>query len=76
MTKRDKLIVKILEEKEITYSEAEKVLISLGYVPVAPQGGSSHITFRKSGTEKITLVRTQNPLKKYLIRQLKEIING
>ena len=76
MSKRDKLIAKILDEKEITYSEAEKILISLGYVAVAPQGGSSHITFRKSGTEKITLVKTQNPVKKYLIKQIKEIIQN
>lgn len=76
MSKRDKLIEKIIKEKEITYNEAEKILISLGYMPVAPQSGSSHITFRKSGSEKITLVRAQNPVKKYLIRQIKEILQN
>lgn len=76
MSKRDKLINKILKEQDITYSDAEKILVSFGYIPCAPQGGSSHITFRKSGSEKITLVKTQNPVKKYLIRQLKEIIEN
>ena len=74
MTQFDKLIQKILEEKEITYQEAEKVLVSLGYVARAPKGGSSHITFTKSPNQIITLVKTQKPLKKYLIRLIKEAI--
>lgn len=74
MSKWDKLIKKILEDKDVTYKEAEKALISLGYIPVSPSSGSSHITFRKNNTEKITLVKTQNPVKKYLIKLIKEAI--
>ena len=74
MTPYDKLIQKILEEKDITYQEAEKVLVGLGYVARSPKGGSSHITFTKSQNQIITLVKTQKPLKKYLIRLIKEAI--
>ena len=74
MSQFDKLIAKILEEKDITYLEAEKVLISLGYIARSPKGGSSHITFTKSPNQIITLVKTQKPLKKYLIRLIKEAI--
>lgn len=74
MSQFNKLIAKILEEKDITYLEAEKVLISLGYIARSPKGGSSHITFTKSPNQIITLVKTQKPLKKYLIKLIKEAI--
>lgn len=76
MSKQEKLIKKILEEKDITYDEAKKVLISLGYSENMPSGGSSHYTFRKNGKEKITLVKTQKPLKRYLIKKIKEAIQN
>lgn len=59
---------------DITFAEAEKVLISLGYKSDFPQGGSSHKTFRKTGNEKITLVATQKPVKKYLIKMIQEAV--
>ena len=74
MSQFDKLIQKILDEKDITYQEAEKVLLYLGYIARTPKGGSSHITFTKSPNQIITLVRTQKPLKKYLVRLIKEAI--
>ena len=74
MSQYEKLIKKIIDEKSITYQEAEKVLLSLGYVARTPKGGSSHITFTKSPNQIITLVKTQNPLKKYLIKLIKEAI--
>ena len=74
MSQFDKLIQKVFDEKDITYQEAEKILISLGYVARTPRGGSSHITFTKSPNQIITLVKTQKPLKKYLIRLIKEAI--
>ena len=70
----EKLIQKVLDEKDITYSEAEKILLALGYIARTPRGGSSHITFTKSPNQIITLVKTQKPLKKYLIRLIKEAI--
>ncbi len=74
MSQFDKLIQKVFDEKDITYQEAEKILISLGYVARTPRSGSSHITFTKSPNQIITLVKTQKPLKKYLIRLIKEAI--
>ena len=76
MSRYAKLLDKILNEKDVTFDEARKVLMSLGYTENIPSGGSSHVTFRKSGKEKITLVATQKPLKKYLVRLIKEAING
>ena len=74
MSQFDKLIQKVFDEKDITYQEAEKILIILGYVARTPRSGSSHITFTKSPNQIITLVKTQKPLKKYLIRLIKEAI--
>lgn len=74
MSQFDKLIQSVLDEKSITYQEAEKILLYLGYTARAPKTGSSHITFTKSPNQIITLVRTQKPLKKYLIRLIKEAI--
>jgi hypothetical protein len=74
MTKRDKLIQKILDGKGISYHDAEKILISLNYIPKMPSGGSSHVTFRKNDREQITLVKTQNPLKDYLMKQIREVL--
>ena len=72
MSKRDKLIKKILDGACITFAEAEKekLLIDLGYTSEFPQSGSSHKTFRKSGCDKITLVATQKPLKKYAMKMI------
>ena len=74
MTKFDKLIQKILNEKDVTFEEGRKVLLSLGYSENAPKSGSSHITYRKNGQEKITLVKTQKPLKPYLVKLIKGAI--
>lgn len=76
MTKRNKLIEKILKSNNISFAEAEKVLIFLGYVSEYPQGGSSHKTFRKTGKEKITLVSYQKPLKMYALKLVREIIKN
>ena len=76
MSKRDKLIQKIMSGGDITFAQAEKLLIDLGYESEFPQGGSSHKTFRKSSCEKITLVVTQKPLKKYAIKMLQTALKG
>ena len=60
----DSNTAQILEEKEFTYNEAEKVLLDLGYVKRTPASGSSHVTFTKDKFNIITLVKTQSPLKK------------
>ncbi len=54
----------------ITFAEAERLLNDLGYESEFPQGGSSHKTFRKPNCDKITLVSTQKPLKKYAMKMI------
>jgi len=77
MSKQDKLIQKILEEKTITYQEAEKILLFLGYIMRTPRSGSSHVSFTKDENQRtVTLVKTQNPVKRYLIKQIKEILQN
>lgn len=74
MSKRDKLIAKILAGICITFAEAEKLLLDLGYQSEFPQGGSSHKTFRKQNCNMITLVSTQKPLKKYAMKMIIEAL--
>jgi predicted RNA binding protein YcfA (HicA-like mRNA interferase family) len=74
MSKRDKLIQKIMRSGEVSYKEAEKVLLSLGYDNRYPNGGSSHISFRKENRSTITLVSTQEPVKRYLIEKIQNAI--
>jgi len=74
MSKRDKLIQKIMRSGEVTYKEAEKVLLSLGYDNRYPNGGSSHISFRKKNHTTITLISTQEPIKQYLLEKIQNAI--
>jgi predicted RNA binding protein YcfA (HicA-like mRNA interferase family) len=74
MSKRSKLIQKIMNYGEISYKEAEKVLLSLGYDNRYPNGGSSHISFRKENRMTITLVRTQEPVKRYSLEKIQNAI--
>lgn len=74
MSKRDKLITKILAGICITFAEAERLLLDLGYQAEFPQGGSSHKTFRKQNCNMITLVSTQKPLKKYAMKMIIEAL--
>ena len=75
MTKREKLIAKILNGKSnITPKEAISILEYFGYVATSPAGGSSHLTFRKINENSITIVLTQNPIKPYIIEKLQIVI--
>jgi len=75
MSKRDKLIQKILTGKsDVTPDEAVKFLEMLGF-RASPSGGS-HLTFRKPNRQSVTLVLTQNPLKPYLLDKLREAIKN
>jgi hypothetical protein len=76
MTKRDKLIQKIMHGKNVSYEEASRILIEFGYIPKQPSGGSSHITFRKDGCNQITLVQTHKEIKEYHIKQIQEAIKS
>jgi hypothetical protein len=71
VSKRDKLIQKILSNQTITFSEADKVLIILGYISECP--GSSHITYRKDANNLITLV-IRKELKPYEVKKIQDIL--
>lgn len=74
MTKKDKLIQKILENRIISFQEADKILVSLGYIPDTPSSGSSHVTYRKDPLDKITLVANRKELKPYQIKMIQEAL--
>jgi hypothetical protein len=75
MSKRDKLIQKILKGTSIiTIEEAEKILLFLDYIAEQPASGSSHITYRKKDCNSVTLVLSQKELKDYLIKKLQEAL--
>jgi hypothetical protein len=59
---------------EVSYKEAEMGLLSLGNDSRYPNGGSSHISFRKENCATITLVRTQEPVKRYLLEKIQNAI--
>ena len=65
---------KIMRFGEVSYKEAEKVLLSLGYDNQYPNGGSSHISFRKKDRMTITLVCSKEPVKRYLIEKIQNAI--
>ena len=73
MSKRDKLIKKVLRgNSDVSPDEAVKILEMLGF-RATPTGGS-HLTFRKQDSLSVTIVLTQNPLKSYLIEKLQETL--
>ena len=73
MSKRDKLIQKILEgNSDVSPNEAVKILEMFGF-RATPTGGS-HLTFRKQNCPSITIILTQNPLKSYLLEKLQEAL--
>jgi len=74
MSERDKLIQKIMNFGAVSYKEAEKVLLSLGYDNKYPNSGSSHISFRKKDRVTITLVCTKESIKRYLIEKIQNAI--
>ena len=74
MTKRNKLIQKILNSVSTIYmDEATNVLIAIGYNPQVQNSGSSHITYKKLDRA-ITLVLNRKELKPYQIKKLREIL--
>ena len=76
MSKWEKLIQRILTmSKDMRFDELRKVLESYGYEMSAPRGGSSHYTFRKSGTMPITISKHE-PIKKVYVQMVKEIVES
>lgn len=74
MTKLEKLIKKILEGKTVSFNEADLALQNAGFDPESPKSGSSHITYRKSGKNPVTLVRNRKELKPYQLKMIQEAL--
>jgi len=73
MAKLEKLIKKIFETKTISFTESDKILKTLGYIPENP--GSSHVTYRKDSKNLITIVKRKE-LKLYEIRKIQEALRN
>lgn len=73
MTKVDKLIERILRKGNVSYQEAEKILIRLGF-EVECKGGSHHV-FRKKGYPKSISLKKNRQLLNYQLELIKEAID-
>ena len=71
MGKNDKLINKILENRTITYNEAERLLFKLGF---ELEICGSHHVFRKKGYFKNISIKKRKQLLPYQLRDLKEVL--
>lgn len=76
MSKWDKRIARICGlSKDLRFDELRKVLESYGYELKAPKSGSSHYTFRKSGTVPITIPKHE-PIKKVYVEMVRQVIES
>lgn len=71
MSKFEKLIQKILHGKNISYQEAENVLLNLGF---QLKIRSSHHNFRKPGYHRTIAIKRRPQLLAYQIDDLKEVL--
>ena len=74
MSKFEKLLQRILRlDQGIRYQEIKKILEYYGYTAKETGGGSSHITFRKSGQRPITVPR-HSPIKTVYVEMVRDIV--
>jgi len=71
MSKLQKLVQKILEGQDVSYKEAEGLLLKLGFQ--LETRGSHHI-FRKGGYPKNVSIKRRPQLLPYQIADLKEVL--
>lgn len=71
MSKAEKLIQKILSGKNVSYQEAENLLLSLGF-QLKIRG--SHHNFRKAGYPRTVTIKRRKLLYDYQIDDLKEVL--
>ena len=72
MSKQDKLIEKIRNGQNVSFSEAESLLIKLGF-KVRSKG--SHFIFYKDGYDKNVSIKKRNELLPYQLKMLEEVID-
>mgnify|MGYP000962324986 FL=1 len=74
MSKWEKLLRRILTlSKDLRFDELRKVLESYGYVMKAPKSGSSHYTFRKAGSNPITIPKDE-PIKRVYVEMVRDVV--
>jgi len=71
MSKRQKIIEKILSGRVVSYEEAENILLHLGF---AVEVRGSHHTFRKDGFVKNISLKRRPQLLPYQLEMLKEVL--
>ena len=71
MSKNEKLIRKIFDGQHISYDDAEKILVSLGF---ATKSEGSHHVFRKKGFPRNISIKKRPQLLPYQIKDLKEVL--
>ncbi len=72
MSKFEKLLQKLYNGSVISFDNACKLLENIGYTQSETQNGTSHITFRKEGTNPITLTKNRKELLDYQIKMIKD----
>ena len=76
MSSWDKLLDRILTlSNDMRFDELRKVLESYGYIMKSPRGGSSHYTFRKSGSSPITIPKHE-PIKKIYVEMVRDVVES
>ena len=76
MAQWEKLLAKILSlDKDMRFTELQRVLQSYGYTVAHPKRGSSHYTFRKTGCNPITIPKHE-PIKVFYVKMVKEIVEA
>ena len=71
MSKLDKLIQKILEGRQTSYEDAERILLFLGF---SVKISSSHHVFRKDEYKHVISLKRRSQLQKYQIKDLQEVL--
>ncbi len=71
MVKIDKLILKILQNRSVSYNDAERILKNLGFEVIVC--GSHHV-FRKKGYGKNISIKKRTELLPYQVRDIKEVL--
>lgn len=71
MSRWEKIVEKILSGRDVSYDEAENILLKLGF-KVDVRG--SHHVFRKKEYPKNVCIKRRSQLLPYQIRDLKEVL--
>ncbi len=75
MSQWEKLLNRLYAlDQSLRYDELKKILISFGYIPEETGGGSSHVTFRKHGSNPVTIPR-HKPIKKTYIEIVRDTVD-